>query len=39
MSNQVETKSPDIKMSKESFKQTILDDYRLVYVNIKKNYN
>lgn len=33
MSNQVETKSPDTKLSKESFKQTILDDYKLVYIS------
>jgi pyruvate/2-oxoglutarate/acetoin dehydrogenase E1 component/TPP-dependent pyruvate/acetoin dehydrogenase alpha subunit len=38
MSNQVETKSPDIKLSKESFKQTILDDYRLVYVSRETSY-
>ncbi|MCB9359864.1 MAG: transketolase [Flavobacteriales bacterium] len=38
MSNQVETKSPDIKLSKESFKQTILDDYRLVYMSRETSY-
>jgi pyruvate/2-oxoglutarate/acetoin dehydrogenase E1 component/TPP-dependent pyruvate/acetoin dehydrogenase alpha subunit len=38
MSNQVETKSPDTKLSKENFKQTILDDYRLVYVSRETSY-
>ncbi len=38
MSNQVETKSPDTMLSKENFKQTILDDYRLVYVSRETSY-
>ena len=38
MSNQTETKSPDTMLSKENFKQTILDDYRLVYVSRETSY-
>ncbi len=32
MSNQTATKSTDEKLSKEKFKETVLDDYRLVYM-------
>ncbi len=33
MSNQTATKSTDEKLSKEKFKETVLDDYRLVYMS------
>ena len=33
MSNQTTTKSTDAKLSKDKFKQTVLEDYRLVYMS------
>jgi len=33
MSNQTATKSTDAKLSKDKFKQTVLEDYRLVYMS------
>ena len=33
MSSQTATKSTDAKLSKDKFKQTVLEDYRLVYMS------